>query len=336
MQSTAIPYKFTQVFANAATAGFVTSPIPATTASPAISQNVGFPPATAAPIGSGGTPPSIEDFNGMYQYLANWVNWAQAGGAVPWDSTFSSNFGGYPKGCVVASATIIGRQWFSTAENNTTNPDTGGAGWIEWPIHGQQLFTTSGTFTVPDFVTRIRLRCWGAGGGSGGAYNGGNSGGGGGGGYGEGLYTVTPGATYAVTVSNTGGTAGAAGTSPTNGGTGATTIVASLITATGGGGGHASNGAGVVAAGGGGGGSSGGTLLNVSGGSSSGGLFGVGAGGGDGGASFGTPGIPIGGFGSQGVAGNFPGGGAGGTGVPATGANQPGNFGAGGLVIFEW
>lgn len=74
---------------------------------------------------------------------------------------------------------------------------------------GQQVFTSSGTFTTPAGVTSVDVECWGGGGGGGGAYSSGNSGGGGGGG----AYSkktsiaVTPGNNYTVTV-GTGGTGG--------------------------------------------------------------------------------------------------------------------------------
>jgi hypothetical protein len=60
----------------------------------------------------------------------------------------------------------------------------------------QQIFTSSGTFTVPAGVTSITVEVVGAGGrgGSNGA------GGGGGGGYASGAYTVVPGATHAVVI----------------------------------------------------------------------------------------------------------------------------------------
>jgi hypothetical protein len=72
-----------------------------------------------------------------------------------------------------------------------------------------QYFTSSGTFTVPAGITKVRVQLYG-GGGSGGfcpavIYLGG---GGGAGGFGEGVYTVTPGANITVTI-GAGGAAGA-------------------------------------------------------------------------------------------------------------------------------
>lgn len=60
----------------------------------------------------------------------------------------------------------------------------------------QQVFTSSGPFTVPAGVTSVTFELVGAGGN--GASNGG--GGGGGGGYARGTYNVTPGTTYSIVV----------------------------------------------------------------------------------------------------------------------------------------
>jgi len=83
-------------------------------------------------------------------------------------------------------------------------------------LNGMQDFTASGTWTAPSGVTRVVVALWGGGGG------GGNCGGdifcdtpgqgGGGGGYASSVLTVTPGATYTVTI-GTGGASDTDGTS---------------------------------------------------------------------------------------------------------------------------
>jgi len=107
-------------------------------------------------------------------------------------------------------------------------------------ISGQiqnQLFTSSGTWTAPTGVTKVRATVIGGGGGSN-AYSG-NSFSGGAGGAAVGIYTVTPGTSYSVTVG-----AGGAGTGGVNaqGGTGGTSSFGSFVSATGGGGGNPYNG----------------------------------------------------------------------------------------------
>jgi hypothetical protein len=85
------------------------------------------------------------------------------------------------------------------------------------------------TWTAPTGVTRVKVTCI-AGGGAGGSTDpdGNNGGTGGGGGFAVGVYTVTPGTAYSVTV-------GVGGTG--NGGSGGSSSFSSLISATGGSGG---------------------------------------------------------------------------------------------------
>jgi hypothetical protein len=87
------------------------------------------------------------------------------------------------------------------------------------------LFTASGTWVCPPSVTKVRATVIGGGGGS-------NqfSGAAGSGGVAVGIYTVTPGTSYAVTV----GTGGAFASGGATGGTGGTSSFASFASATGG------------------------------------------------------------------------------------------------------
>lgn len=124
-----IPSWFAKRFAADATGTFVRA-IPTTSADPnAASLSLGFPPNTFADIGAGGTPPDGRDFNGILNQLSAWSQWAGVGAAVPWSSTISAAAGGYPLGAIVLSNSVTGRLYQSQANNNVTNPDTGGAGW---------------------------------------------------------------------------------------------------------------------------------------------------------------------------------------------------------------
>lgn len=101
------------------------------------------------------------------------------------------------------------------------------------------IFTSSGSWTVPAGVTTIKVTAQGAGGGGGGAGATGAStvsaaAGGNAGCLAVGIYTVTPGTVYTVTIGAS-GTAGAAGFH--SGGNGGTTSLGSLISAPGGAGG---------------------------------------------------------------------------------------------------
>lgn len=104
-----------------------------------------------------------------------------------------------------------------------------------------QVFTSSGTFVVPDGVTKVRARVTGGGGG-GGATGGGSykAMGGGGGGFAIGEYSVTPGASITVTVGAGGAGATASGTGNyVNGSAGGTSSFGAFCSATGGEGGKA-------------------------------------------------------------------------------------------------
>ena len=93
-------------------------------------------------------------------------------------------------------------------------------------FNGIQEFTQSGTFTVPAGVTSALVERWGAGGGAGGAcsfevddgYELAYGGSGGGGGYSRAVISLTPGATYSVTVGAGGLSNGVCGGVGNNGG----------------------------------------------------------------------------------------------------------------------
>lgn len=132
MEASQIPaYKFPDIWADDAAPGNVIYPIPDTTAVPGqASLQIGFPPANFTPTGAGGIPPFGQAANGIFKMITSWEQWAQAGGILlPYDSTFSSAIGGYPAGAIIASASL-GSAWLCIADNNTSDPDTGGSGWI--------------------------------------------------------------------------------------------------------------------------------------------------------------------------------------------------------------
>ena len=327
MKLSDVPYKFQFQWAENASSGFVTSPIPPTTSAPAASQSLGFPPETAVPIAAGGTPPNIDDYNGAYQYVTAWAQWLQAGYPILYDATFQTNIGGYPQNAMVNSVAFPGVIWQSTVDDNTSDPDTGGANWQQYPVHGSQTYATPGTFTftVPAGVTYIKARYWGGGGGGLGtsSFNC-PGGGGGGGGYGENLCSVTPGESLTIVV-------GAGGTAGNQGGSTSITGTALSVGAAGGQGGQVGN--------------SGSPGTSGNGGTATGNVFTFSGGGGNtiqpGGAgtfwistagpSFGcTPQQAAGSLSNTPAGpGQFPGGGS-------TGATGAPTGGTGGQVILEW
>jgi hypothetical protein len=240
--ASAIPYKFAQPWGKSGPSGSVTDPIPNTTgSSTAASQALGFPIGTATPVAAGGAPPSYADFNGAMFYETSWTQWVQAGGPIGYDSTFSANIGGYPAGAVIAAATPLGKRWLSTTDNNVTDPDTGGAGWISGSLGrflGVQVFAASGIYTPSSSLVGLVILEGVAGGGAGGgtqimpSAQSAAGGGGQAGGYAKAL--LTSGFTGGITVTvGAGGTGVSAGT----GGAGGATSFGSLLTVPGGAGG---------------------------------------------------------------------------------------------------
>ena len=151
MQSTNIPSKIPLPFAYAASSGYINT-IPAASqigiTNGKASLHDGFPPDTFTPISSGGVPPFGGDFNGILNEITAIQQWQEAGGFFPFDPTFATTVGGYPKGAIIQSSTGVGF-WISTAENNSNNPDSGGAGWVPTGFYGLTSVPISGTsFTV--------------------------------------------------------------------------------------------------------------------------------------------------------------------------------------------
>lgn len=131
MQASNAPTAFPIPFANNAGAGYIRA-IPQASQIGVIpgaaSLTDGFPPLNFLPVNAGGVPPFGQDMNGILNEISLAVQWMQAGYVGPYNSTFSTAIGGYPKGALIPNANYSGA-WMSTADNNTTNPDTGGAGW---------------------------------------------------------------------------------------------------------------------------------------------------------------------------------------------------------------
>lgn len=142
MLSANIPVKFPIKFAGGAPPQDIHNPIP-TPSQQSITPGLasltdGFPPATFLPVTAGGTPPFGQDFNGILFMLSAWAQWQAAGGwgATFFDASFVASIGGYPGGAVLAAAGIPGYFWYNTIDGNSTNPDSGGAGWIPFNLYG--------------------------------------------------------------------------------------------------------------------------------------------------------------------------------------------------------
>ncbi|HEX7687338.1 MAG TPA: hypothetical protein VF453_06515 [Burkholderiaceae bacterium] len=132
MQASQVPAFFSIPWANGAGAGYVRDiPTPSQIGSEpgAASLTDGFPPLNFLdPTTAGGVPPKGQDFNGILRWITQWIRWQQAGGFPGYDAGVSTAIGGYPAGAVLVSADGT-HFWKSTVDNNTSDPDTGGANW---------------------------------------------------------------------------------------------------------------------------------------------------------------------------------------------------------------
>lgn len=145
MQRSNVPVKFPIPFANSATTGTYKRQVPTASqigiTAGAASLTDGFPPVNFQPLSSGGVPPFGQDENGILFQTTSWIQWLSAGVPTTYDSTFQSAIGGYPQGSIVVSATVALRFWISLVDNNTTNPDTGGANWrVVAPARSGEIF----------------------------------------------------------------------------------------------------------------------------------------------------------------------------------------------------
>lgn len=142
MLASAIPAKFNIPFANSAGMGYIRA-IPEASqigiTPGAASLTDGFPPTNFA---IGGTPQSGQDVNGILNEATAAIRWLQAGGLAVYDAAFSTAIGGYPNGAVLKMASGKG-YWQSTVDNNTSNPDAGGANWS--PLDQDGIVTLTAT-----------------------------------------------------------------------------------------------------------------------------------------------------------------------------------------------
>lgn len=115
----------------------------------AASLTDGFPPLTFVPAAQGGCPPFGQDFNGIFKQISQWSRWNGMGTPVIYDSAFSSQIGGYPKYSMLSVAATPGCYWVSNVDNNTSDPDTGGANWVNTCLTAVYSVTNSdGSLTI--------------------------------------------------------------------------------------------------------------------------------------------------------------------------------------------
>lgn len=152
MEASGIPTKFPTIWGAGATTGYVRTVPVAASATPGVASfTTGFPSGCFSPVAAGGVPPFGQDFNGILQAITQWNQWQQAGAPITYDATFQAAIGGYPNGAVIQSTVTPGLYWRSTTDSNTTDPDTGGAGWVIAPsAMFPSSLTTNGSKKYPD------------------------------------------------------------------------------------------------------------------------------------------------------------------------------------------
>ncbi|MGX1958466.1 glycine-rich domain-containing protein [Serratia proteamaculans] len=154
--------------------------------------------------------------NGILYDITNSEKWAAAGGSYKYDSAFSSDIGGYPKGAVLLKSTLSGF-WQSTTENNVTNPDAGGAGWLDISsgrLINVRTFLSSGTYTPTPGTASVIVEVQAAGGSGSGCSAAGSGQASLGGGGGAGAYSkhrLTTGFSGVAITVGTGGVSGSSG-----------------------------------------------------------------------------------------------------------------------------
>lgn len=149
MQSTNIPPKFT--IPTAQNDGARANIPPTSPDDTRASQSLGFPPRTGLPPEAGGVPPQLSDMNGILNQLSGPIRWYLMGGRFGYDQDFAANpsIGGYPRGASLPSEDGRG-DFLSAVDDNASNPNTLGAGWIPGYHYGETVLTgvTGGVVTL--------------------------------------------------------------------------------------------------------------------------------------------------------------------------------------------
>ncbi len=149
MLASDIPAKFNIPFADSAGGPYI-RPVPEASQigiqNGAASLTDGFPPLCFTPVSSGGVPPFGEDFNGILNQITAWNQWQSAGGPVVFDGVFAAAIGGYPSGAILQSAVYDGLLWRSTADDNTTDPDSSSS--ANWSLEARAIIGQNTNFYV--------------------------------------------------------------------------------------------------------------------------------------------------------------------------------------------
>lgn len=125
--------------------------IPDTTVNPQrASFSLGFPPQTMTPIIAGGKPMLGPDMNGILYMMSSHTFYQQTGQPYRWNAdVVAALVTGYAAGTLLGS-TDGTTLWLSITNNNTSDPDAGGAGWVPMFSYGITTLppTTGGIVTL--------------------------------------------------------------------------------------------------------------------------------------------------------------------------------------------
>ena len=131
-------------------AGGKTSPFPSAsqigTTNGAASLEDGFPPLTMTNPLAGGVPPFGVDLTGILYLLSAHIAALSAGQPYTWSSILAAAMGGYAIGAVVQQQNDPLQYWINTVNDNSSNPNAGGAGWYSTkPVHASAAVAAGAT-----------------------------------------------------------------------------------------------------------------------------------------------------------------------------------------------
>ena len=145
--SLTVPSKISIPFAESGNRNVINANLEAGDASNKATFTYGFPQITMTPKASGGLPPFGRDMNGILYSVTAMLQYMQAGGQYTYDSSFATAIGGYNQGALVQQADLSGL-WVSTIDNNTSNPETSGSGWMPLDSGSYSFNVTTANVTL--------------------------------------------------------------------------------------------------------------------------------------------------------------------------------------------
>lgn len=107
------------------------------------SVQAGFPANTMQSEVAGGLPPFGQDMNGYLFLISSHTLYVECGQLYNYSAALATAIGGYLAGTVLGMVDGTG-MWLCTANANTSNPDTGGAGWVPLAAYGKTTVAVTG------------------------------------------------------------------------------------------------------------------------------------------------------------------------------------------------